>query len=314
MQYDIEVGAYRLGMLESVKIHSSLELLSDTATVVLPDAESNARLDIEQKIKRGDSVRIRLGYTETGMVEEFRGYLLRVSTDGGNLTLHCEDDLYLYRKNLKNKVHQGITLKRLLEKVLSEAGITHKVDCSYSWTYEKFTIHTATAYDVLRKVQQECGADIYIKDGTLHIHPPGRYVGKERYYDFSANIEEADLLYRTAIDKRLKVTVKALLPDGKVRKVEVGATDGERVEVKCPTSDIRSMKERGEVELRRRTYDGYEGSIVGWLIPECKAGDSVTIKDLDYPHKDGAYLVISVTTEMSSEGGRREIRLGYKLS
>lgn len=314
MQYDIEVGDYRLGMLDEVTIHSSVELLSDTATIKLPAAEYNLALEVESKVKRGDRVVIRLGYAETGIVEEFSGYLLRVSTDGGSITLHCEDDLHLYRKPLTNKVHKQITLSRLLKAVCKEAGIQHRIDCSYSWTYAKFVVHTATAYDVLKKVQEECGADIYLKDGTLHIHPPGRYVGSERYYDLALNVESENLTYRTARDKRLKVVVKALLPDGKVRQVEVGATGGDKVEVKCPTSDIASMRQRGETELRRRTYDGYEGGITTWLIPVCKAGDSATLRDSDYPHKDGTYFVSSVKTTMSDAGGKREIQLGYRLS
>lgn len=314
MQYEIEVGDYRLGMLDEVAIHSSVELLADTAKITLPAAEYNRALEVESKIKRGDRVSIRLGYAETGMVQEFSGYLLRVSTDGGSIVLHCEDDLHLYRKPLGNKVHLQITLDRLLKAVCKEAGIQHRIDCSYSWTYAKFVVHTATAYDVLRKVQEECGADIYLKDGTLHIHPPGRYVGQERYYDLSLNVESENLTYRTASDKKLKVVVKALLPDGKVREVEVGTPGGDKVEVKCPTSDIASMRQRGETELRRRTYDGYEGNITTWLIPECKAGDSATIKDEDYPHKDGTYFVQAVKTSFSAEGGRREVELGYRLS
>lgn len=314
MQYDITIGDYSLGMLDEVEVHSSVELLADTATITLPASEYNKALEVERSVKRGDRVVIRIGYAEVGLVEEFAGYLLRIATDGGSITLHCEDDLHLYRKPLANKVHKQISLKSLLEGVCKEIGVGHKIDCSYAWTYDKFVVHTATAYDVLRKVQEECGADIYIKDEVLHIHPPGRYVGAERYYDLALNVESEDLTYRTARDKKLQVVVKALLPDGKVREVEIGTPGGDKVEVKCPTSDEASMRSRGEAELKRRTYDGYEGSITTWLVPECKAGDSGSIRDKDYPHKDGTYFVASVKTSMSANGGKREVQLGYRLS
>ena len=112
----------------------------------------------------------------------------------------------------------------------------------------------------------------------------------------------------------MKVVVKALLPDGKVKEVETGSTGGEKVEVKCPTSDDAAMRARGEQEVKRRTFDGYEGSITGWLLPMCRPGDSVTIRDSDYPHKDGTYFVTGVTTSFSKEGGKRKIELGFKLS
>ena len=150
-------------------------------------------------------------------------------------------------------------------------------------------------------------------DDKLHVHPPGEKMGEERVYDLALNVEEEDLTYRRAEDKKVKVVVKALMPDGTVREVETGSTGGEKIEVKCATSDEASMKTRGELEVKRRTFDGYEGSITGWLIPVCKPADSVTIKDKDYPYKNGTYFVTSVTTVFGREGGSRKIDLGFRI-
>lgn len=314
MQYDIRVGHYKIGMLDRVEIHKSVELLADTATIVLPAAEYNIALSVEEKLHRGDSVVIKLGYKESGLVEEFRGYLQSISTDSGSITLKMEDKLYTLRKDIPNETHKRVKLSELLASVLKAAGSTLSVDCDYDWTYEKFVINNATAYDVLKKVQDECGADIYIQDDTLHIHPPGAVVGVDRYYDFSLNVEECDLTYRLAAERKYKVVVKATMPDGKVKELEVGSTGGNKIEVKCPTSDEASMKLRGEVELKRRSFDGYEGSITTWLIPECLPGDTAELKDRDYPEKDGRYFVNSVTTEFSRSGGKRIVELGFRLS
>ena len=100
MKYDIRVGDYSLGMLDKVEINRSVELLADTAVITLPAVEYNIALDIETKIRRGDKVTISLGYEETGMAEEFTGWVQRVGTDNGTITLECEDDLYLFRKAL----------------------------------------------------------------------------------------------------------------------------------------------------------------------------------------------------------------------
>lgn len=313
MQYDIQIGSYKLGMLDKVEIHKSVEQLADTAVITLPAAQFNNALEIESKIKRGDGIIIKLGYEEIGMQTEFEGWLKRISTDGGNLQLHCEDDLFLFRKELPNEVLQKVSLKTLLQKVVRSCGVAVSVDCSYEWTYDKFVINNATGYDVLKKVQEECGADIYLDD-RLHVHPPGEKVGQERYYDFSLNVEKEDLTYRRAEDKKVMVVVKALLPDGTVKEVETGSTGGDKIEVRCATSDEASMRARGEAEVKRRSFDGYEGSITGWLIPMCQPADSVTLKDRDYGYKDGSYFVTSVTTEFSRNGGQRKIDLGFRLS
>ncbi|MDY5688016.1 MAG: hypothetical protein SPF90_06175 [Bacteroidaceae bacterium] len=313
MQYDIQIGDYRLGMLDKVEIHKSVEQLADTAVITLPASQYNQALQVEEKLKRGDGVIIKLGYEETGMALEFEGWLQRISTDGCNIKLHCEDDLFLFRKELPNEVLKNVTLEELLKKVISCFGIGLTLDCTYSWTYQKFVINNATGFDVLKKVQEECGADIYVDD-KLHVHPPGEKIGEERIYDLALNVEKEDLTYRRAEDNKVMVVVKALMPDGTVKEIETGSTGGDKIEVKCATSDEASMKARGDLEVKRRTYDGYEGSITGWLIPMCNPADIVTIKDKDYPYKNGTYFVNSVTTEFSKQGGSRKIDLGFRLS
>lgn len=314
MRYDIQVGNYRLGMLEKVEINRSVELLADTAVITLPAAEYNAALDVESKIKRGDKVVISLGYEETGMVEEFTGWVQRVGTDNGAITLECEDDLFKFRVGLKDQQKTNISLVSLLKLVVDGVGGGWKIDCSYSWTYEKFTINSATGFDVLKKVQEESGADIYIQDKTLHVHAPGEKVGKDIIYDFSQNVQSCDLSYRRADERKVQVVVKAVMPDGKVKEKHYGTTGGDKVEVKCATSDDASMKSRGESEYKRLTFDGYDGSITTWLVPFIIPGDCAELYDADYDYKNGRYYVRAVKTEFSSSGATRNIELGFRLT
>lgn len=330
MVFDITVTdiknrtSYKVAMLDKVEIHKSQELLADTAQITLPSAQYNVPLDIEDKIHRGDGVTIKLGYKETGLVTEFDGWIQRISTDGGNITLYCEDDLYLMRKSIPNKVFKQVKLKTLLEYVVSHCGVALLIDCTYTWTYSKFVINNATGYDVLKKVQDECGADIYIRDNYLCVKAPGEVIkkkvneqGKEEevttYYDFAKNIEKEDLTYKDAEDKRFEVVVKANMPDGKVKELKFGTTGGDKIEIKCATSDEASMKARAESELKRRSYSGYDGSITTWLIPECEPGCKASIHDADYPKKDGIYYVNSVTTTFDKGGGSRKVGLSFKL-
>ena len=314
MVYDIKVGNYKLGMLEKVEITRSVELLADTAVITLPAAEYNLALDVESKIKRGDAVTICFGYEETGMVEEFTGWVQRIGTDNGAITLECEDDLYLFRKSLKDEQLTDITLANLLKKVVAGVGGGFKIDSSYSWKYDKFVIKSATGYDVLKKVLEESGADIYIQDKTLHLHAPGEKVGKEAIYDFTRNVQSCNLTYRRADERKVEVVVKAVMPDGKVIEKKYGTTGGDKVEVKCATSDEASMKLRGESEHKRLTFDGYDGSITTWLIPHVQPGDSAELYDKDYAYKNGKYYVRAVKTGFGSDGGRREIELGFRLT
>ena len=313
MQFDITVGDWRLGMVEKVDIVRSVEQLADTCIITLPGAEYNKALDVEQKLHRGDRVVVNLGYAEIGMVQEFEGWLQRIGTDNGAITLECEDDLFLFRKALEDRQLENVTLSDLLALVVEGVGGGFDIDCSYSWTYQKFVISTATGFDVLQKIQEESGADIYIQGKTLHVHGPGEKVGNTIIYDFEQNVQDCDLTYRRTEDRRVRIVVKALLPDGKVKEREYGTTGGDRVVVRSAASDDASMDLRGESEHKRLTFDGYDGNIVTWLVPYIKPGDSAEIHDREYQYKDGTYYVKGVKTEFSAEGGVRTVELGYRL-
>ena len=165
MMYDIEIGGYKVGVLDGVEVRRSVETLADSAVIKLPAAEYNAALEVEDKIHRGDTVRIRLGYEEVGMTEEFSGYVQRIGTDNGTITVECEDNLYNFRKELKDAQYKDISLQSLLKKVIAEIGGGYTINSTYSWSYSKFVVSCATAYDVLKKVQEESGSDIYLGAG-----------------------------------------------------------------------------------------------------------------------------------------------------
>lgn len=135
-------------------------------------------------------------------------------------------------------------------------------------------------------------------------------MGEEVYYDFSLNVESCDLTYRRAEDRKVRVVVKALLPDGKVKEYEVGATGGDRVEIRSASSDDASMKQRGETEVKRLSFDGYDGTITTWMIPYCEPGYVAELRDPDYDYKDGRYYVRAVTTEFSRRWKEND-RTGY---
>ena len=314
MKFDIEIGGYKLGMVEKVTVRRSVEQLSDTALITLPGAEYNVALQVEDKLHRGDRVLIDLGYDEVGMVREFEGWVQRIGTDNGAITIECEDDLYRFRKAIPDAQLKNITLAALLEKVVADLGGGFSVSCSYVWTYQSFVISSATGYDVLRKVQEECGADIYLEGDVLHVHAPGEKVGNTVYYDFTQNVQDCDLTYRRTEDRKVRVVVKALTPDGKVKEREYGTTGGDQVTVRAASPDDDSMRLRGESEHKRLTFDGYDGNIITWLVPYVQPGDKAVLHDPDYDYKDGAYYVRAVETEFSSDGGTRSVELGYRLT
>lgn len=313
MAWEIYIGKFRLGLLDSVKIHRSVDLLADTAEVRLPATVLNKMLDIESLIRRGDRVRIVLGYDDV-MTEEFSGFLQEISVNGGNITLNCEDALFLLRKPVGDIELKNTTLKSLLEHIVRETGIGASVNCSYEFNYEKYVISRASGYDILKKVQEETKANIYMKGSVLHVHPAYEELFGRVVYDFSQNVEKDNLTYKRADERKFEVEVEGMTKGGQSVKVLTGTTGGDRRSVKVyGVTDPVLLKKRGEEELKYLVYDGYEGDFTTWLLPYCDAGYSAELRDKEYPHKDGKYYVTAVTTEFSQNGGIRKVQLGRKL-
>lgn len=320
MVYDIRIGNYKLGLLESVEIHKSVDLLADTAVVVVPGVVYNQSLDIEDKVKIGDPVIIKLGYDDN-LVTEFEGYLHRIDTDDSSLTFNCEDGIYLTRKPVKDKQFTKTSVKEIVQYCLSELKIGGSqigikgLNCTYDIAYEKFVIKNANAYDVLKKLQDDTKANIYMKETTLHVHPAYVEKGGDVRYDFAINIESSDLKYRRQDERKFEVKVEGIGQDGKKRSVTIGTPGGEKRTVKVNNfKDEAELKQLGWENMKYLAYEGYEGSITGWLIPYVEPTYSLHLHDKEYEYKTGSYYVVSVTTTFSEAGGVRKIELGRKLT
>jgi hypothetical protein len=313
MVYDIQIGNYKLGLLQSVEIHKSVDLLADTAVVIVPGVVYNQSLDIEEKVKVGDPVTVKLGYDDN-LVTEFEGYLQRIDTDDNSIIFNLEDGIYLTRKPVKDKQFNKTTVKEIVEYCLSQIGMKG-LNCTYNITYEKFVIKNANAYDVLKKLQDDTKANIYMKGSELNIHPTYVEKGGDVYYDFAINVEKSDLKYRSKDDRKFEIAVEGIGLDGKKKTVAVGTTGGEKRTVKVfNVMDDAALKQRGMEEMKYLMYDGYEGSITGWLIPFVEPAYSAHVYDKEYEYKTGSYYVVSVTTTFDESGGVRKVELGRKLT
>ena len=315
MCWNIRIGGFRLRMVEKVSIKRSVELLSDTATITLPGTVFNKAINIEDKIKVGDAVEIELGYNDD-LKPEFKGYLKAIKTDGGSLTLELEDDIYLFRKSVKDEEMKDASVKNILANICSQVG-GFSVSCDYDFTYDKFVINNATGYDVLKKIQDEASPNIYLKDKVLHVHPQYAEIFGEARFDFSRNIERdgTDLKYKSEDERKLLVVVEGTDETGATVSVEKGTTGGDKMTLKLPgVSSRSSLEQKAQSVLEQKVYTGYEGSFQSWLVPYVDAGYKVAITDPDYEIKNGTYYVISVETTFSKDGGVRKITLGKRLN
>ena len=314
MDFDITIGRYRLKMVDQVKVKHSVEQLSDTATITLPAMVEGKALEVESKLHAGDSVTIRLGY-DGNLQTEFAGYLKAINTDGGNLTLECEDAIYLFDKKVDDVELTEISMKKKKKKVVAQVDPSYQVQTEFDFTWKKFVFYHATARDILKKVQDETKANIWFGGNTLHVQPQyAQASGRTVVFDFARNIESSNLKYRKKEDKKLEVTVKVTNSEGKESKHTAGAPGGKSIQKIVSGVDPDQLKTLAESEYNLWCYDGYEGSFTGWLIPYLEPGDAVKVIDTDYLKKQGVYYVTGTEISFSKEGGKRTVSLGRRLS
>lgn len=328
MCWEVTIGNYRLGMIESVKIKRSVELLSDTAIITLPSTVYNKPIEDLKKISRGNKVLIKLGYNDK-LETEFEGYVESVKFDNDSFKINCEDSIFLYRdvalentqldkspnvKSILQYVNSKVTEKYEKQEDATKKG-KYELECDYNFTYDTYVIKGQTAYDVLKKIQEEAKPNIYMKDKVLHVHPKyAKIYGQIQTYDFSVNIEESDLKFENELDRNVQVEIEYKDKAGKPQKITVGTEGGEKITRKTFTTDPKNADLLAKEELKDRVFTGYSGSFTGWLIPYCDAGYEVQIRDPEDKSKNGNYYVLAVEVDFSQNGGKRKITIGKKLS
>lgn len=312
--FDNKGKQFKLGILAECEIECSVDNLADVATIVLPEAVMNQVMNIEEKISRGTKVLIQLGY-DNKLETEFDGYVQEITTNDSTLKILCEDALFLFRVGIPDVELKPSSLKKIGQYLIDNIDPSFSLSCDYDIGYEKFVIHQATGYDVLKKLQEETKANIYFdtRNKVLHIHAPYVQIGGVVKYSMQRNIEKSSLEYKRAIDNKVEVTVESIDSKGKVKSIVAGTTSGNKITLKVGPMSEADMQKVAEAALIKNSFDGYSGSFDGWLIPFVQPTYSAIIEDSDYPYKTGRYYVIGVKTSFSESGGKRTITPGIKL-
>lgn len=315
VKFKTEGVTYSLQTVASIDIETNVDNLSDTAVITLPEAVMNTVLNIGNEVKRGSEVTIKAGYDDK-METEFVGFVQDIVTNDSSLKIRCEDALFRFRKGVKDVELKPTSLKKIAQQLINEIDSSFKLKCDYDISYEKFVIHQATGYDVLKKLAEETKANIYFntEKKELHIHPPYLEKGGEVIYSLQKNIENSSLEFKKAIDRKVEVTVEKTNLAGKIESFTTGTTGGEKITLKVGSVSNADLKKIAEAELIRRSADMYEGSIDTWAIPFVQPTYTAKIKDEDYPEKDGKYYVTAVTTSISEGGIKRTVKIGIKVS
>ena len=317
LDYQIEIGKYNVKHLLECEVRKSANQLADTATIKLSGMAYSAALDVEKKIRRGDAVTIRLGYAEqASLQEEFTGYVSSIKTDN-TIEIGCTDGMFQFHKGVNNEQMKKVGVADVAKKVAGQVG-GFEVEVHEGipdLQYDKFTIQDATAYEVLKKLQDENHIQVFVKGRTLHLALQFTYKEGEARYDFSKDVEKSNLKYIREEDKKAQIEMIGIRKDNSRVKVTAGEPGGDRfTSYRYNVTDKKALETAAQEELAKYKITGYEGSITTWLLPYCTYGHTAQIIDPEYPSREGKYYVEAVTTKISRSGGTRKVTLSKQLS
>lgn len=319
LKSEIKIGDFVFHSVSEVEITKSTEELSDTAVITMPSKfkirHNGEEKLVENAIKVGDKVSIKLGYEEKYEGVEFTGFVVAIGSKIP-LEIKCEDAMWLLRrKNITHAYNSGTTLKEVLKKVVegTDVELSDKIP---SMKIDKLVIRMANGAQVLQKLKDDFALSIYLdNEGKLYAGlEQMNNIGKQVVYDLNYNLVENNLEYKSADQKKLKIKYTYIDNKNRKKSIEVGDKDGElRTFHTSIISDEKKMEEMAHAEMQKLKYDGFEGSVKSFLIPYASHGMTAVIKDKEHPNREGKYFIKKVVTSFGSNGARREISISNKL-
>lgn len=305
----VQIGNLEFGNVESIRIEESLTELGSKAVITI--ARNYRRLDgksILDYIAPGMRVAIKLGYDEE-LEREFLGYVANVGAETP-VEIRCEDEFYPLKRKTIIKSWSAISLKAMLGEIAP--GFT--IDCG-EMNLGKFEIDNASAYEVLRRLQQDYGLYTRLSGNVLTVGFTWDWKSNIRHtYHAQGDVKKSNLEWRRAED--VKLNIKVVYYDGKHKKTlrigdsENGSSTINASRVASSEADAKSI---GRSILDKSRFDGFTGSITGFCEPRTHAGDSLELKSPLLKDKEGTYLIEKVIVTYNQDGISRENTLAKKL-
>lgn len=313
---DVTVGNYRFAQVNNVRIEKSWKELGQKCSIRLPSLKRR----LQEVFKAGDLVKVKLRYLGLTEHVEFEGYVRRVLPNIP-FELECEDHVYLLRKTNLSNSWKNTTLQVIVKYLVDQVNSKHGSRITMfgqipTVNFEKFSYVNVNAAQALEKLKDEYGLTSYFRGAELFVGLAYQQNPGTVKHSLAWNVISYELEERNEEDYDLKVKVIGIKSDNTRVEVEVGDKDGEqRTIFKYNVTDKAQLKKIGEEEMKKLKYTGFDGTITTFLYPYAEPLMTCDLRDPLYnERRAGAYIIDSVTTEFGTDGARREIELGVKVS
>ena len=258
---------WQFNALGTCTIVEDTATLTDTCVITLPKKTSWEGAPIgagtNPPVKRGDKIIVKLGYDDI-LKQRFSGFIKSVDNKTP-VKIECEDGMFLLKlQGIKKEGFKSISLKALIEKLLTGTGIKFKlIDKDVQLGSYRITQTTVAAE--LSELQKELGLMSYFRNynGEQLLYVGFTYpfdsVNKQGFF-FGNNIIEAQFEYKRKEDIQLKVKAVSIGKDNKRITESAGDKEGEEINVYSYGLTREGLKAFALQSLDRYKFTGLKGS------------------------------------------------------
>lgn len=306
-------STWTIDKVESIEITGDGDSLQDTCVIKLP---KNARWGVsgsEVPIRRGDNVRVWLGYD--GVLKlRFVGYVKEVAAKTPTV-ITCEDEMMrLRQKAAKQKMYNSVTLSQLLDEQLEGMDIVrYDRESEAEVQLGSLRIEATTVAGVLSELKQNYGITscfaLVDEVPTLYcftvLPQLRRNAGR---FEEGVNIISNSLEYRRSEDVQVKIKGVSIQEDNS--RIEYSEGEGEERTIYRYGLNMNELKVAVKNELKRDKWSGLQGDFETFGMPRVEKMD---VLDLYAAGTRGRYRVKGVNISFGSGGYRQKIQLKERL-
>lgn len=304
---DTEGNSLVVRKFTSVSIEQTWKQMTQFAELTLPrNVSTFDKMNVRDVFRVGDPVIVSLGY-DGNDVEEFRGYITRISSDVP-IVIRCEDEMYKARRIPVNYVGKGIMLPDLLKKLAPG----YEID-ALETTIGDVRFAKTNLGAVLDKLQSDLKLYTYFRGKKMIC---GKYYTERTgedipLFDLERNTVNNNLAYKNKEDIILKIDATSITAAGKKIEFSMGDPGGDTMSLKYYNiTEKADLEKKVRADYERATLGGFDGSFTAFGIPRVEFGQKCDIRSQIYPDRNGQYYIEAVTKTFDDGGYRQEIKLG----
>lgn len=311
----------KLSSVVRVSVNDSIDGIGARCEITCP---LNARIEkdggtpfiapVRTAFKTGDKVRVKAWYDDYRERTLFEGYVYQIR-EGTPSTIVCEDQVYLLRRGILNKVwNKPVKLKEILQYVCSSQGVEVSDDVA-DVEFIKFSIKDSSPLYVLQQIKSEMWLVVTFRDKKLVATGISATKGNNVKLASDRNVIGCNIQQPDGVWKQFKLKVEYTDNNGKKKSFTVGDQEGQIRVVDCTSV----TKENAESFVNTHVLDNlrtgmYEGTLTTLLYPEVKLFSLVDYEDKSFSSLNGTYKVKRVGVTIDTQGCRQTLTLAQIAS